>query len=155
MGTDRDVHLVHCIEGAVKWHFNTSVPSLSSNYVPACAQLNAWDSAAGAAGTMTELYILRCVWSQPVLYQGISSLVTDYGDSCRLRPPCLQCGPWDPLFHFPLNQLVGIGYVASSLTLLALSVSPCTSTSQMVSAELWLPVRTTNLPGPSSLLQCL
>lgn len=31
--------------------------------------------------------------------------------------------PLDPLFHFPLNQLVGISYVASSLTLLALAVS--------------------------------
>ena len=35
----------------------------------------------------------------------------------------LAMRPLDPLFHFPLNQLVGIGYVASSLTLLALAVS--------------------------------
>lgn len=31
--------------------------------------------------------------------------------------------PLDSLFHFPLNQLVGIGYIASSLTLLALAAS--------------------------------
>ena len=68
---------------------------------------------------MLDLRTAVCLRANTVYFVGLT--VPEQG--VQVAATLLAVRPLDPLFHFPLNQLVGIGYVASSLTFLALAVS--------------------------------